>query len=53
MGSYWFRNGQVYTMDPQRPWATALVVHDDVIAAVGTDDSTRGAIRPDTVEVDQ
>ncbi|MFM2077870.1 MAG: hypothetical protein RJA49_1760 [Actinomycetota bacterium] len=52
MASYWFRNGAVYTMDPRRPWARALVVHDDVIAAIGDDESTRHAVRADTVEVD-
>lgn len=52
MGSYWFRNGDVYTVDPEQPWATSLVVHDELIAHVGDEDGARRHLRSDTVEVD-
>jgi predicted amidohydrolase YtcJ len=52
MGSYWFRNGSVYTMDPRRPWAESVVVHDEVIAFVGADADAGAYRRGDTVEVD-
>ena len=52
MGSYWFRNGEVCTLDPARPRAASMVVHDESIAFVGDDDAARRHLRPDTVEVD-
>ena len=52
MTSTWFRNGLVHTMDPHRPWAASVVVHDDLIAFVGGDTEARDHVRPDTVEVD-
>lgn len=52
MGSYWFRNGVVHTMNPVAPWAESLVVHDDRIAHVGADADARAVLRDDTVEVD-
>lgn len=52
MGSYWFRNGEVYTLDPARPRARSVVVHDELIAFVGDDDAARRHVRADTVEVD-
>lgn len=52
MASTWFRNGLVHTMDPRRPWAASVVVHDEVIAFVGDDAEARRHTRPDTVEVD-
>jgi predicted amidohydrolase YtcJ len=32
-----FKGGAVYTMDPNRPWASAVAVRDDSIVAVGSD----------------
>ncbi len=52
MASYWFRNGVVHTMDPRRPWAESVVVHDEVIAFVGADADAGAQRRDDTVEVD-
>ena len=52
MGSYWFRNGSVYTMNPNRPWAAAVIVHDDAIAFVGDDADAQAHRRDDTAEVD-
>ncbi len=52
MSSYWFRNGAVYTMEPTSPWASSLVVRDDLIAFVGGDEAARAHVHPDTIEVD-
>lgn len=52
MSSWWFRNAEVCTIDPARPWATSIVVHDDRIAHVGDDAGARAHLRADTVEVD-
>lgn len=52
MGSYWFRNGEVCTLDLAQPWAASLVVHDELIAFVGSDEDARRHLRDDTVEVD-
>ena len=52
MGSYWFRNGVVHTMDDRRPWAESVVVHDEVIAFVGSDDDARAHLRDGTEEID-
>ena len=52
VGSTWFRNGTVYTMNDAQPWATSLVVHDDTIVFVGDDEGARTALRADTVEHD-
>lgn len=40
-GTLILRGGAVYTLDPARPWATALVVRDGRIVHVGDDAGTR------------
>lgn len=52
MSSYWFRNGLIHTMDDRRPWAESLVVHDELIAFVGSDAEARSHLRSGTEEVD-
>lgn len=47
-----FLNGSVFTGDPARPWARALAVRDDRIAAVGTDPDGIGGIDGTTHVVD-
>ena len=48
-----FRNGDVYTMDPRRPWARGVAVRDGVIAAVAdTDAVPAGVIGPTTRVID-
>jgi len=48
-----FRNGDVYTMDPQRPWARGVAVREGVIAAVAdTDAMPAGVIGPKTRVID-
>jgi hypothetical protein len=48
-----FRNGDVYTMDPQRPWARVVAVRGAQIAAViGSDGVPAGLIGPETRFVD-
>jgi predicted amidohydrolase YtcJ len=49
-----FRGGAVYTLDPQRPWASAIAVRGDRIIAVGTDEEATAAAGPDAriVELD-
>lgn len=37
------RGGAVYTLDPGRPWASALAVADGWIIAVGTDQQATAA----------
>lgn len=38
--SFLFRNGSIFTMDPVRPWAQAMVVRGSTIAYVGPADRT-------------
>jgi predicted amidohydrolase YtcJ len=52
MNSYWFNNAEIYTVDPQRPWATDVVVHDGRIVYVGDADGAAAQRRSDTIEVD-
>jgi predicted amidohydrolase YtcJ len=52
MTSYWFRNGEVYTVDSAQPWASGIVVHDEWIAYVGDDQGAQAHRRADTIEVD-
>ena len=47
-----FLSGAVYTVDPERPWASAVAVRDGRIAAVGTDSEVRPTIGADTRVVD-
>ena len=39
-------NGRVYTLDPGRPWAEALAIAGDRIAAVGTTAEIRALAGP-------
>lgn len=49
-----FRGGAVYTMDPSRPWATAVAVRGEKIVAVGSDTEAIAAGGPNAeiVELD-
>ncbi|MEZ5557981.1 MAG: amidohydrolase [Pseudomonadales bacterium] len=42
------RDARIWTGDPQQPWATALAVRDDRLAAVGSDEAVSDLIGPDT-----
>lgn len=42
-----FRGGAVYTLDSDRPWATAIAVRGDRIIAVGSDEDTTAAAGPE------
>lgn len=41
-----FRGGAVYTMDPHRPWASAVAVSGERIIAVGSDEEAVSAAGP-------
>jgi len=47
-----FRNGNIYTVDAVRSWAQALAVRDGVISFVGSNETARAHIGPDTRVVD-
>lgn len=47
-----FRNGAVYTVDPETPWADAVAVRGDRIVYVGTGDGLKPFIGPKTRVVD-
>ena len=47
-----FRNGKIYTLVPDRPWAEAVVVTDDKITYVGSEAGAKGYIGPGTETVD-
>ena len=40
--------GKVFTNDPAKPWAQAVAIRDDKIAAVGTDEEIRALAGPNT-----
>ena len=46
------RGGRVYTVDPGNPWAGAIAVQADVIAAVGSERVIDALIGPDTLIID-
>ena len=45
-------NARVWTGDPRRPWADAVLVHGETLAAVGSSAEIRKRARPDTVTID-
>jgi predicted amidohydrolase YtcJ len=45
-------HGRVFTADPDKPWAEAVVVRDDLIAFVGTLDDARSATGPKAAVLD-
>ncbi len=47
-----FVNGKVYTLDPDRPWAEAVAIKGNLIAAVGTTAEVRALSGPETSIVD-
>lgn len=47
-----FYNGAIYTVDSDRPWATAVLIADGSIVAVGDDDDIRSAAEEGTEFVD-
>ncbi len=48
-----FRNGDVYTMNPQRPWARGVAVRGGVIVGIAASDAVpAGVIGPNTRVVD-
>ncbi len=46
------RGARIWTQDPERPWAQALVVRDGVIVAVGSDEAAVDHIGPGTEVVE-
>jgi len=51
-GDIVFRNGRIYTVDPARSWARAVVVSDGQIAYVGDNAGAEALIGPRTTVVD-
>ncbi|MFD0904133.1 amidohydrolase [Actinomadura sediminis] len=47
-----YTNGRLFTSDPERPWAEALVVDGDRLAYVGDDASARAHAGPGAAEFD-
>jgi hypothetical protein len=48
-----FRNGDVYTMDPQRPWARGVAVRSGMIVGIAASDAaSAGVVGPNTRVVD-
>jgi len=47
-----FRNGKVYTLDSKKPWAEAVAVAGDRIAAVGSDAEVAASGGPETQVID-
>ncbi len=47
-----FRNGKVYTLDAQKPWAQAVAVAGDRIVAVGADADALAHAGPETKVID-
>ena len=47
-----YTNGKIYTVNPDQPWAEALVVDDGVIVAIGTEEDIRLRITEDIEVVD-
>ena len=45
-------NARVWTGDPRRPWADAVLVHGESLAAVGSSAEVRKRARADTVTID-
>jgi hypothetical protein len=46
------RNGKVFTSDPDDPWAEAVAICGERIAAVGANDALRGAVDEHTSVID-
>ena len=46
------RGAPVYTVDPARPWAQSLAIHDGIIAVVGRDSEVEPLIGPETRVID-
>ena len=47
-----FRNGKIYTVNEQQPWAEAVAIKDGSFIKVGSDDDVRSLIGDDTDVVD-
>lgn len=45
-------NGRIYTVDPVRPWAEAVLIEDRAFTRVGTDEDIRAAAPPGTEFID-
>src|SRR5437763_13149946 len=43
---------RIRTLDPSRPWASAVAIRDGVIVAVGDDDEVRRACPPNAEQID-
>ena len=46
------RNGHIFTMNSQQPWATSLAIRDGKILAVGSDDQIAACASPRTHTID-
>lgn len=47
-----YTNAEIYTQDPERPWAKAVAIRDDKILAVGSDREIENFINAETEFVD-
>ena len=47
-----FRNGKVYTVNPEQPWAEAVAIKGERLARVGTNAQVGECVGPDTEVVD-
>jgi hypothetical protein len=47
-----YLHGEFYTVNSNQPWAEALLVHDGVITAVGTNDEIGQRVTDDTEVID-
>ena len=45
-GNLTILGARIRTLDPDRPWASAVAIRDGVIVAVGDDDEVRSASGP-------
>jgi len=46
------RNGSIYTVHPDQPWADAIVIRDGLIEYIGSNDGADPYITPDTLVID-
>ena len=47
-----FRNGRIYTVNPNQPWAEAVAVKEGRLVSVGSNDDVKGLIGTETEVVD-
>lgn len=47
-----YTNAEIYTLDPERPWANAVAIQDDKIISVGSGEDVKKFVGKNTVVVD-